>query len=161
MNYFQACTTLDEAKALYKKLAFQLHPDVSGRDSKAEFQEMCNQFERFKPQTEKYQTEYENWSAPDYMQIIDELLKIPNIEIELIGSFIWIGGDTRNAKDKIKEIRNDLFKPAQWHKKKMLWYFAPSDYRKFSNREFSMDDLRTAYGSQTFERNNHNRSVTK
>jgi curved DNA-binding protein CbpA len=159
MNYFQSCSTLDEAKALYKKLAFQLHPDVSGRDSKAEFQEMCNQFEKFKPQAEKYQTEWEQWSASDYMQIIDELLKIPNLEIELIGSFIWVGGDTRAAKDRLKAIQNDLFKPAQWHKKKMLWYFAPADYRKFSKKEYSMDDLRAAYGSQTFERNN--RSVTK
>lgn len=158
-NYFEGCTTLDAAKALYKKLAFQLHPDLSGYDSTAEFQEMQNQFERFKPQTEKYETEWEQWSAPDYMKIIEELLKIKGIEIEMIGSFIWIGGDTRPVKDQIKAIESDIFKPAAWHKKKFLWYFAPSDYRKFTNKEFSMDELRDKYGSQNFRHNNN--AVTK
>ena len=70
-NYFKDCQSLDEAKALYKKLAFQLHPDCSGRDSTDEFQEMQSQFEHFKPKTQKYETEWEQWSAPDYMKIIE------------------------------------------------------------------------------------------
>ena len=151
-NYFEGCKSLDEAKALYKKWCFKLHPDVSGYDSAEEFKAMQNQFEVFKPQTEKYQNEYANWSAPDYMKIIEELLKIPNLEIELIGSFIWVGGDTRAGKDRIKAIENELYKPAQWHSKKFLWYFAPSDYRKFSKKDFSLDDLRAAYGSEFFKR---------
>jgi len=42
MNYFTDCSSLDEAKQLYKKLVFELHPDTSGRDTKAEFQELQN-----------------------------------------------------------------------------------------------------------------------
>ena len=158
-NYFKDCKSLDEAKSLYKKLCFKLHPDVSGYDSAEEFRAMQNQFEAFKPQTEKYFSEFEQWSAADYMAIIEELLKIPYLEIELIGSFIWVGGETKGAKDRIKAIKNDLYKPAQWHAKKLLWYFAPSDYRKFSKKEFSIDELRNAYGSEFFKRGEN--SVTR
>ncbi len=151
-NYFSNCTTLDEAKALYKKLAFELHPDVSGRDSKAEFQEMQNQFEAFKPQTEKYQTEFESHNAAHFMQIINDLMQIKHdIEIEICGSFIWISGDTRSAKDKIKAVQSEAFKPAQWHRKKFVWFFAPADYRKFSSKEFDMEEIRNKYGSEKYK----------
>jgi DNA repair protein RadC len=151
-NYFQGCTSLDEAKVLYKKLAFELHPDVSQRDSEEEFKEMQNQFERFKPQTEKYKTEFETHSPHDYMDIIDDLMQIKfDIIIEVCGSFIWLSGDTRAAKDQIKAIKNEAFKPAQWHKKKFMWFFAPVDYRRFSNKEFDMDEIRGKYGSEKYK----------
>lgn len=152
MNYFQNCKTLDEAKAHYKKLVFELHPDVSQRDSEEEFKDMQNQFENFKPQTEKYQTEFADHNAAHYMDIINDLLNIKHdIEIEICGSFIWISGDTRTAKDEIKAIRNDAFKPAQWHKKKYVWFFAPVDYRRFSGKDFDMDEIRNKYGSDKYK----------
>jgi DNA repair protein RadC len=151
-NYFQGCTTLDEAKAQYKKWVFELHPDVSQRDSEEEFKAMQNQFENFKPETEKYKTEFENHKAADFMDIINDLLNIKHdIEIEICGSFIWISGDTRSAKDQIKAVRNEAFKPAQWHKKKYVWFFAPVDYRKFSTKEFDMDEIRGKYGSDKYK----------
>lgn len=157
-NYFAQCTTLDEAKAHYKKLAFELHPDISGYDSTAEFQEMQSQFEKFKPQTEKYYSEFEHFNAAHYMQIIEDLLKIDGLDIELIGSFIWIGGDTFNKKDQIKAVQNEQFKPAAWHRKKSLWYFAPADYQRFSKEEFTIDELREKYGSEKFQRQNPNKN---
>ena len=68
MKYFTNCKTLDEAKQLYKKLVFELHPDTSGRDSKAEFQVMQNEFENFRPTSEKFKGEYDAWNAQEYRQ---------------------------------------------------------------------------------------------
>ena len=151
-NYFKDCTTLDEAKALYKKLAFQLHPDVSGYASEEDFKEMQNQFEAFKPVTEKYKTEFETHNAHQFMDIINDLMQIKyDIIIEVCGSFIWLSGETRNAKEEIKAIKNEAFKPAQFHKKKLMWFFAPVDYRRFSNKEFDMDEIRGKYGSEQFK----------
>lgn len=158
-NYFANCQTLDEAKALYKKLAFQLHPDMGG--DTAEFQEMQNQFEKFRPQREKYTGEFEQHNAHQFQEIINDLIKIKGIIIEICGSFIWLSGDTRNAKEQIKAIKNEMFKPAQWHKKKLMWFFAPIDYKKFSSKEYDMDDIRNKYGSQTFNATKDNEIMRK
>lgn len=44
-NYFENCTTHDEAKKLYRRLAMELHPDKGGCD--AEFQELNRQYRDF------------------------------------------------------------------------------------------------------------------
>ena len=44
-NYFENCTTHDEAKKLYRRLAMELHPDKGGSD--AEFQELNRQYRDF------------------------------------------------------------------------------------------------------------------
>jgi curved DNA-binding protein CbpA len=149
-NYFANCTTLDEAKALYKKLAFQLHPDTGG--DTAEFQEMQSQFEKFRPKTEKYKGEFEQHNATQYQDIINDLIKIKGIIVEVCGSFIWLSGDTRTAKDDIKAIKNELFKPAQWHRKKLMWFFSPVGYERKSANSLEMDEIRAKYGSETFKR---------
>jgi curved DNA-binding protein CbpA len=148
-QYFANCTTLDEAKALYKKLAFQLHPDVGG--DTAEFQEMQNQFEKFKPKTEKYKGEFEQHSASKYQDIINDLIKLKGVIVEICGSFIWLSGETKTHKDQIKAITNDLFKPAQWHRNKAMWFFAPVGYTKKSSNQMDMDEIREKYGSETFK----------
>lgn len=35
MNYFKTCSTLAEVKAMYKQLAKQFHPDITGTDTTA------------------------------------------------------------------------------------------------------------------------------
>ena len=149
-KYFEQCSTLDEAKALYKKLAFMLHPDKGG--DTAEFQEMQNQFEKFTPKSEKFKGEFENFNAEHFKDIIEKLMQIRNIEFEICGSFIWLSGETKANKEEIKAIKSESFKPAQWHSKKLMWFFAPSDYRRFSGKTFEMDDIRRKYGSERFER---------
>lgn len=149
-NYFSKCASLDEAKILYKSLAFKLHPDVSGYDSTAEFQAMQNEFAKFKPSKEKYKDEFENFHHEAFMQMIADLMKIKGIEFEVCGSFIWLSGDTKPVKDQIKEIKNEAFKPACWHREKCRWFFSPSDYKRRGGKKFSMDEIRNKYGSEMF-----------
>lgn len=47
MNYFQYCKTPDEAKKVYYKQSFKLHPDRPG-GSTEKFQELTLQYEAFK-----------------------------------------------------------------------------------------------------------------
>jgi proteasome lid subunit RPN8/RPN11 len=149
-QYFINCETLDAAKLEYRKLVFHLHPDTSGYDSKADFQDMQNQFEAFTPKTEKFEGEKENWSASHYMAIIEDLMQIKGIIIEVIGSFIWLSGETYPVKDRIKAIENESFKKAQFSSTKKMWFFSPIDYKQFTKSDLTIEQLRDKYGTQTY-----------
>jgi len=146
MRYFTNCSSLDEAKQLYKKLVFQLHPDTSGRDSQGEFQAMQNEFEAFRPSTEKFKGEFENWNAQEYSELIQQLMQIPNITIEICGSWIWLAGDTKPVKELIKAVDTGETMKRGFSSKKKKWYFSPVGYRKWSKRELSFDEIKDRYG---------------
>lgn len=151
-NYFAACTTLDEAKKAFYALAKIHHPDRGG--DTATMQEILRQFESFKPQTEKFAGESAQWNSAEYAAIVNALIAMPEIIVEIIGSFIWVSGNTKPYKDAIKAVAvGDSYKSAMWHSKKAMWYFAPVGYRKFTGGEMSIDEIRNAYGSTVVNKN--------
>lgn len=150
-RYFDHCESLDEAKKEYKRLALKLHPDRGG--DTAAFQEMQNQFENFRPASgkQKYKTEFDDWAPRDFMNIIEALMKIPGLTFDVVGSWIWITGDTRPVKDQIKEIDTGETYKRGWSKTKTKWYFSPKGYRKRSKKDLSYDQITAFYGSQSFK----------
>jgi hypothetical protein len=86
------------------------------------------------------------------MAVIEQLSKLDGLDIELCGSFIWVGGNTFEHRDAIRAIvPQDYFHPAIWHHKKRLWYFSPLGYRKRSAQELDMDRIRDVFGSQRYQ----------
>ena len=66
-----------------------------------------------------------------------------NIVIELIGSWIWISGNTKEIKGKLKELH---FK---WASKKKMWYYGEMKGR--NPKQKSMDEIKGRYGSKTYK----------
>lgn len=163
INYFKDCKTLDEAKKLYWDLAKELHPDKNGSTQEAEeaFKAMANQFEAFKPETEKFEGESAKWNAAEYAHIIEQLLKIPNIVVEICGSWIWLSGETKPNKEQIKAINTGDSYKRGWSKNKEMWYFSPAGYRRKSGGEYSMDEIRANYGSKYAKGNQDDEQKTK
>lgn len=151
MKYFKNCLTLDEAKAQYKKLVFQLHPDKGG--DTATFQDMQNEFEAFQPGSLKYENEMKDHVPAEFMHIINELVNLPCITIEVCGNWIWLSGDTKPVKDQIKSIETGDSYRRGWSKNKSQWYFSPRGYRKRSKKSLSIDEIRDLYGSHTVKAN--------
>ena len=149
---FRNCKTLDEAKTLYKELCKIWHPDLNQKDTTAEFQAMQNEFHAFKPETEKFEGEFEQWNSEEYAFIIDQLLNIENITVTVCGSWIWISGSTKEQKDKIKTVETGETMKRGWSPKKLQWYFSPSGYRKRSKKVLSFDRIRELYGSEDVKR---------
>lgn len=152
-TYFTNCKTAEEAKQEYKRLARMLHPDCNTEDTTAEFQKMQADFEtvwkRLKnvhvnSDGEAY-TKETSETAAQYMDIINTLLTVPGIVIELCGSWLWVTGNTYDAKSILKEL---YFK---WSRKKAAWYFHFEPYRKRGKVERSMEDIRNMYGSEKFQ----------
>ena len=64
-----------------------------------------------------------------------------NINIEIVGCWIWVDGNTYEHKDALKALG---FK---WAREKKKWYFHTEAFRKRSHKKLSMDDIRNYYGS--------------
>lgn len=164
MNFFQNCTTIDEAKKLYFELAKKLHPDKNlDKDTTKMFQDLNNQFEAFRPKAgkEKYKNEASEHRPKDYIYVINELIKLmeiePNLQISINGSFIWVSGNTYSVKSQIKGIlkNSDGTEKYPEHmlkvgfaRKKMQWYFSPKTYKKRSKRVLSFDQIKDLYGNE-------------
>ncbi|MFA7083907.1 MAG: hypothetical protein WC141_05165 [Arcobacteraceae bacterium] len=140
-NEFKGVQGINEAKKIYKTLAKKLHPDVGGSE------------EAFKALNAVYTDliEHKIYFSNDIKidveleKIISLILHFENIVIELVGSWIWVSGDTKEIKDKLKELG---FK---WASKKKMWFYGEMKGR--NPKEKSLDDIKSKYGSQTLKTN--------
>jgi hypothetical protein len=131
---FSEVTGINEAKKVYKTLAKKLHPDVGGSE------------EEFKLLNAIYNDFIENkiYFSNDFKidleleKIISQILHFENIIIELVGSWIWVSGETKDIKEKLKELS---FK---WASKKKMWYFG--EMKGKSHGEKSLDEIKGKYG---------------
>ena len=134
---FKGIEGINEAKKIYKQLAKKLHPDVGGSD------------ELFKMLNSIYTNILENgiYFSNEFKfdleieKIISQILHYENILIEVVGSWIWLSGETKEIKDKLKELN---FK---WASKKKMWFYGEMEGR--NPNEKSMEDIQSKYGCET------------
>ena len=152
MTYFMNCKTLDELKSEYRRLAMIHHPDVGGDTAtmqaiNAEYDRLHNILRDAHNQTadEQHQT---TETAEEFRTIIETLLRMDGLEVELCGSWLWIGGNTREHKDELKAAG------CRWSSNKKLWYWRHAeDGHRWHKGNKTMAQIRTKYGSQTFRSN--------
>jgi len=139
INEFKDVTGINEAKKIYKTLAKKLHPDVGG--SEEEFKLLNSIYNDFI----ENKIFFSNESKIDLEleKIISKLLHFENITIELIGSWIWISGDTKAIKENLKELN---FK---WASKKKMWYFGEMKGKNLKPK--SMSEIKSKYDTKTFK----------
>ena len=149
MKYFRDCKTAEDLKKAYRKAAVKLHPDNGGNEE--EFKSMQAEYEaaweRLKDvhtnsQGETYTSkESTTETAFDFMEAINKVIHLDNITIEIIGSWVWITGNTLKHKDVIKAA--GYF----WSKSKKAWYWNGSTKKSRRRGHYSMNGLRNAWGS--------------
>ena len=105
-QYFENVKTLDELKKQYRRLAMKYHPDMGGS---TETMQQINAehdalFEMLKKQHNASADEYHQTTetAAEFRDIIDFLMKFDDLEVELVGSWVWCGGNTKPHKDDLK-----------------------------------------------------------
>jgi len=142
MNFFTNPANLQELRDQYKALCFKYHPDVTGEDTTKEMQKLNAEFDSLSKQLAKglkYEASEIEFNTI-YKEKIEVLIKIKNIEIEIVGNWLWVTGDTKPVKELLKEMKF-MFSP-----KKVAWYYKNYKYSK-SNSELSLDAIRSLYGS--------------
>lgn len=154
MSYFNHIFNVEDIKAEYRDLAFKNHPDLGGDTAtmqaiNAQYHEAlkrCNgqtsKGENGKEHTYRYAEDIEQ----SVMDKINWLVgaRLPGIRISLIGTWLWVTGDTKPYKELLKA--NGL----RWHPTRHCWYFtAQKHYGRQS--KYGLSHLAMRYGYQEFK----------
>ena len=143
MKHFKEIKDLNSLRNKYRELCKIYHPDISGFDSTAIMQEINNEYdvltEKF-AKGMKYEETEKQFSDALKIKIV-KFIKIPNINIEIIGNWIWITGETKPIKEILK-AEGFFFAGG-----KKAWYYKTYKYRKHNKENISFNDLRAKFGN--------------
>lgn len=163
-NYFEGCSTLQDVKELYRTLAKQHHPDRGG--NLETMQAINNQYTKAiniianGGQFTAAEAEAEILQAEAYQEAVNKVVNLEGCKLELIGSWLWITGNTKQHKDILKADPA----PFKWAKKQSdfsAWFFRTAEY-KTSNKgqKMSIEAIRAKYGSQTLNSSHQRQQLT-
>ena len=157
MAYFNNIFTLEELRKQYRDLLKKFHPDnpqgstQATQEINAEYDKL---FESLKNRHESATAgattstktsfddlKYDFESDQKMREVLQQIISFEGINIEIVGCWVWVDGNTYQYKDALKEIG---FK---WAREKKKWYFHTEAFRKRSHKTLSMDDIRNYYGS--------------
>lgn len=163
-KYFSGVDNCDDLKAVYRKLCKQFHPDNGGCaadfvDMKEEFRKLWDilkdvrktvKGERYTQKAEKQ--EYK--SADEFMDLVDFLTHKLKVTVEINGTFIHVWGIERTDKDRqarLKEYISNMPKlKLIFSGQKKCWRIYPADYVKKTGKTWSMDAIRSGFGSTVY-----------
>ena len=155
-KHFENISTLEELRMQYKELLKLHHPDNGGileimQEINAEYDRLFkilkNQHENnYSSDNSSAENNYSNMKydfAEDekLREMLNKIIHFDSIDIELVGAWIWLSGNTYSCKKELKEFG---FK---WASQKKMWYWHSESFRKKSRKTLSMDDIRNYYGS--------------
>ena len=139
-NEFRGVEGINEAKKIYKQLAKILHPDKIGGD-----EESFKLLNAFYNELIEHKIYFSNNVKIDIEleKVISLILHLDDVVIELVGQWVWVSGDTKEHKEKLKELG---FK---WASTKKMWYFG--ELKRRNHKEQSIEDIKAKYGSETLK----------
>ena len=81
------------------------------------------------------------------MNTIVQLKQLEGLNIDLLGSWLWIGGNTKANKEALKALG------CRWASKKKLWYWhCESETRRHYKKSIPIEEIEAKYGKQTISR---------
>ena len=143
-HFFDGCADEQEIKTRYRDLAMRMHPDRGGttagmQDLNAAYTAaLKGEYRRTKSVTEAEEALDLDAAA---MEVLNKIIGLPGIQIEIIGCWIWVTGDTRAVKDELKEA--GFF----WASKKLAWYWRATEHTMRGGKK-TLDQIRDTYGSR-------------
>lgn len=153
MKYFKDCKTAEEIKKAYKKLVRQYHPDLNPGVDDSIIKAINNEYDKTWARLKNIHTSAsgetytkETAEAPEeFREIINSLIKCEGLTIDLVGSWIWVTGNTYSHRDTLKA---NGFK---WASRKKAWYWHRADEISKNRREMTLDEIKSLHGCETFK----------
>lgn len=160
MKWFKDCRSVEDVKKTYRKLCFKYHPDVNKAPDAEQIMKEINAeyeiaFNRYKnvhsAKAEQTATAgnaeaaAESAEVPDmFKKIINGLVGCDGVQIDIVGTWVWLTGNTYEYKDRIKSLG---FK---WANKKKAWYWHSPEEKKTTHSKKSLDEIKAKYGCTTY-----------
>ena len=140
MSFFQNVKTVEELKRQWRNLVKHFHPDLGGTDEdmkqlNLEYDHLLrrignihegkdgNIWEDTKGPKDRYSCNIEDLDD-GFRAVVLEVLKMKGIDVLLVGSWVWLEGDTKPWKDALKKLGFKWSGPRQrwyWHKAGHFW----------------------------------------
>lgn len=145
--YFENCTTIEELKKEYRKLAMKHHPDRGGdletmQKINAAYDEAFERINAGAGRTTEKGGDKSQETAAEFREIIDRLIRIDGIVIEICGCWLWISGDTYENREALKAAG------CKYSHNKKMWYWHRAEDGTRNRRKSSMAEIRMKYGSE-------------
>lgn len=154
LRFFKDVKTRAELKKEYVRLLKQYHPDNGGdaetcKVLNVEYEYLAEKLPQVFEEGHEA-TEREKKAAADHDKLIREVLSkiihMEGIEIEIVGIWIWIDGNTFVWKDELKKYG------FTWSKARKKWHCCPyGESNWYRGKRRSFDTLRAMYGSDKVE----------
>ena len=152
---FRHCKTVAEVKQLYRQLAKQHHPDIGG--DTATMQMVNAAYEKAlkhldgqttqdaegKEHTYYYNEELERRVMAKIHTLLS--LRMAGVEINMVGTWLWINGDTKPHKELLKA------ESCFWHKTRGMWYWRDPSQQTNMRSRGDFADLAAKYGLKKYE----------
>ncbi len=154
MSYFKNIETLADLRKEYHRLALLNHPDKGGNEET--MKGINNEFERLSKLLinadstfTQARKDYEYQVSEELQEIINMVINLAGLEIEIIGSWVWLTGNTYPNKEAIKSAG------FMFSRQKAAWYWHAGGYRKKNGKMGSLDDVRNFWGSEKVQSRHH------
>lgn len=137
--------SLDDLKKQYFKLAKKYHPDAGGTTS--QFQQLQKQYDELMKKILRGSSlsseEQKNEEILDVeiRNVIDQLITLEGINIEVIGKWLWISGNTYPVRTALKQAGLIFVK------KQGQPYWVYKGVESKSRGKMEMDEIRKKYGT--------------
>lgn len=155
-KFFAGINTLDALKAEYKRLVKENHPDLGGDEStmKAINNQYAEAVEYIKQHGEQAEQAKAAREVPEeFVRVINAIISRAGLVIELVGSWIWVTGDTYENRDALKAAGY------RFASKKRAWYWHnPEDSITHGGKK-SLDEIKHKYGSTVITATNRQQAI--
>lgn len=155
MKWFKNIKTRQELRKKYRELCKQFHPDVNPNTDGTEMKEINSEYdglikvlpsEKTSESTTNNGGESSTDNAPDiYRVIIEKIISIPDIQIEIIGTWLWVSGKTYEYREIFKSFG------MRYTKTKKAWYYNGGNTEYHRGYHKNLDEIRDKYGSEVFK----------
>lgn len=159
MTFFADIKDINELKKAFKRLIMKNHPDRGGDTAtcqaiNAEYDKVMKALINGESDANygRNGDKYNFWESKEerteieikVKQAIEAIIALDGLEIEVVGVWVWVSGETKKHKEELKKAGY------HWHPKKAKWAFAG---KKSSGRgSMSMEEVREKYGSQEVQK---------
>lgn len=144
--YFENCQTLEDLKKEYRRLTKIHHPDCGGDEQimkqiNSAYESKFNLLKAATGDKQKGRFDYAE-KPQDFIRLINNLVKLHGLQVEIIGAWVWVTGETFANRHELAKLG------FRFSKSKKAWYwFCGVEKAPRTKGRSSLNKSRLKYGS--------------